>query len=114
MTGQPIKLLLDEHIWDGLAKALGQRGYDFGRISQTELRSIDDEPLLAFATAEGRSTDVTNHASCPVWPSFHFDHSRNAAYKRSSGSTGRDPTCVSRLSARCCKVASSSVSASVS
>ena len=28
MTGERIKLLLDEHIWEGLAEALTQRGYD--------------------------------------------------------------------------------------
>jgi len=26
MTGKPIKLLLDEHIWEGFTKALTQRG----------------------------------------------------------------------------------------
>jgi hypothetical protein len=60
MTSQPIKLLLDEHIWEGLAEALVQKGYDVVHISHTELRSIDDEPLLVFATAEGRAVLTYN------------------------------------------------------
>jgi hypothetical protein len=48
MTGQPIKLLLDEHIWDGLAEILGQRSYD---------------------------ADITSHASCPIRPIFRLDSS---------------------------------------
>jgi len=54
MTGKPIKLLLDEHIWEGLTEALTQRGYDVVHIANTEQRGIDDELLLALATAEGR------------------------------------------------------------
>ena len=54
MRGEPIKLLLDEHIWEGLTEALTQRGYDVIHINNTEQRGIDDETLLAFATAEGR------------------------------------------------------------
>jgi hypothetical protein len=60
MTGQPIKLLLDEHIWEGLAEVLVQQGYDVVHISHTELRSVDDEPLLVFATAEGRAVLTYN------------------------------------------------------
>lgn len=55
MTDKPIRLLLDEHIWEGLADALSEQGYDVVHISRTERRGIDDELLLAFATAEGRA-----------------------------------------------------------
>ncbi|MFB0537317.1 MAG: DUF5615 family PIN-like protein [Anaerolineae bacterium] len=61
MTGKPIKLLLDEHIWEGLAEALTQRGYDVVHIASTEQSGIiDDEQLLAFATAEGRAVLTYN------------------------------------------------------
>ena len=60
MTGEPIKLLLDEHIWLGLTGALTQRGYDAIHILNTEQRGIDDEPLLAFATAQGRAVLTYN------------------------------------------------------
>ena len=60
MTGKPIKLLLDEHIWEGLAEALTQRGYDAVHITGEEQSGIDDESLLAFATAEGRAVLTYN------------------------------------------------------
>lgn len=55
MNGRPIKLLLDEHIWEGLAEALTQRGYDVVHIIHTGQRSIDDKPLLELAAAQGRA-----------------------------------------------------------
>ena len=60
MTGKPIKLLLDEHIWEGLAEALTQQGHDVVHIANTEHSGIDDEPLLDFATAEGRAVLTYN------------------------------------------------------
>jgi hypothetical protein len=60
MTDRPVKLLLDEHIWEGLAEALTQRGYDVVHIANTEHSGIDDEPLPAFATAEGRAVLTYN------------------------------------------------------
>ena len=45
--GKPIKLLLDEHIWEGLAEALTQRGNDVVHLTNTDQRGLDDEPLLA-------------------------------------------------------------------
>jgi len=60
MTDRPIKLLLDEHIWEGLAEALRQRGYDVVHINHTARRGIDDDALLAFAIAEGRAVLTYN------------------------------------------------------
>ena len=60
MRGAPIKLLLDEHIWQGLTAALTQRGYDVVHIGDTEQRGMDDEPLLALATAQGRAVLTYN------------------------------------------------------
>jgi Domain of unknown function (DUF5615) len=60
VRGKSIKLLLDEHIWEGLTEALTPRGYDVVHISNTQQRGIDDEPLLAFATAEGRAVLTYN------------------------------------------------------
>jgi hypothetical protein len=60
MTDKPIKLLLDEHIWEGLAEALTQRGHDVVHIANTEHSGVDDEPLLAFAAAEGRAVLTYN------------------------------------------------------
>jgi predicted nuclease of predicted toxin-antitoxin system len=60
MTNEPIKLLLDEHVWEGLAKALTQRGYDVVHSSNTGQRGMDDEPLLALATTQGRAVLTYN------------------------------------------------------
>jgi hypothetical protein len=46
MTSQPLKLLLDEHIWEGLAEALIQQGYDVVHLNHTTQRGIDDEPYV--------------------------------------------------------------------
>lgn len=60
MTGRPVRLLLDKHIWEGLAEALVQQGYDVIHIASTEQRGLDDEPLLAFTTAQGRAVLTYN------------------------------------------------------
>lgn len=60
MTDEPIKLLLDEHIWEGLTEALTKQGYDVIHIVNTEYRGIDDEPLLALAASQGRAVLTNN------------------------------------------------------
>ena len=60
MRGESIKLLLDEHIWLGLREALVQRGYNVIHLNDTGQRGIDDEPLLDFATAQGRAVLTYN------------------------------------------------------
>jgi hypothetical protein len=60
MSGKMVKLLLDEHIWLGLAEALTERGYDVIQFLNTEQPGVDDEPLLAFAAAEGRAVLTYN------------------------------------------------------
>jgi predicted nuclease of predicted toxin-antitoxin system len=60
MRGASIQLLLDEPIWVGLREALAQRGYDVIHLNDTGQRGIDDEPLLAFATAQDRAVLTYN------------------------------------------------------
>ena len=60
MTGRPIKLVLDEHIWGGLADALSQQGHDVIHIANTDQSGLDDEPLLAFAVAQERAVLTYN------------------------------------------------------
>lgn len=60
MNGRPIKLLLDEHIWEGLVEALTKRGYDAVHIIHTGQRSIDDEPLLELAAVQGHALPTYN------------------------------------------------------
>jgi len=60
MTGSLVKLLLDEHIWYGLAEALRQRGYDVVHLNDTVQRGLDDEPFLAYAAAQERAVLTYN------------------------------------------------------
>jgi predicted nuclease of predicted toxin-antitoxin system len=60
VTASPTKLLLDEHIWAGLAGELTQRGYDVVHIAQTSQRGIDDESLLELAAGENRAVLTNN------------------------------------------------------
>jgi predicted nuclease of predicted toxin-antitoxin system len=60
MTGTPIKLLLDEHIWTGLTEALKKRGYEALHVLDTDQSGLDDEPLLAFAASQGRAVLTYN------------------------------------------------------
>ena len=60
MTGELIKLLLDEHIWAGLTELLTQQGYDVVHIDSSDHRGIDDETLLALATTDGRAVLTYN------------------------------------------------------
>ena len=60
MTGTPIKLLLDEHIWEGLTEALTKRGYDVIHVVNTDQRGVDDEPLLGFAAGQERAVLTYN------------------------------------------------------
>jgi hypothetical protein len=54
MTGRPVKLLFDEHVWEGLTQALAQRGYDVVHVANTLQRGMDDESLLDYAASRGR------------------------------------------------------------
>ena len=59
MTGTPVKLLLDEHVWKELTKILKARGYDAVSIVDVN-RSADDEPILELATSQGRAVLTFN------------------------------------------------------
>lgn len=61
MNGSVPKLLLDEHIWEGLAAALVEQGYDVVHLNHTEHRGVDDEPLLVLAAAQSRALLTNNH-----------------------------------------------------
>ena len=59
--GERVKLLLDEHIWEGLVLALTSQGYDIVHINHTDQRGIDDEPLLTFAASQSRAVLTNNY-----------------------------------------------------
>ncbi len=55
MTGTPLKLFLDENIWQGLTHALRQRGYDALHVYDVQRDGMADESQLAFAAEQGRA-----------------------------------------------------------
>lgn len=55
MTGTPVKLFLDEHIWQGLTGALRQLGCDVLHVCDADRAGMDDADQLAFAAEQGRS-----------------------------------------------------------
>lgn len=61
MSHQQVKLLLDEHIWVGLAAALNEYGFDAVHVTLTPYRGIDDERLLEFAVSQNRAILTNNH-----------------------------------------------------
>lgn len=85
MNGAPIRLLLDEHIWKGLTKALAARGYDAVSIVDIK-RSAKDEPVLELATKQGRSVLTFNVVDflpiSQVWYERGQDHAGIILSKR--------------------------------
>jgi hypothetical protein len=49
----PPKLLLDEHVWQGLVGAFADTPYEVRHLSQTGRRGISDEEVLSFASSQG-------------------------------------------------------------
>ncbi|MEM7112408.1 MAG: DUF5615 family PIN-like protein [Chloroflexota bacterium] len=57
----PVKLLLDVHIWEGLAATLQKQGFDVLHINHTPHRELEDEGVLEFAAQEERAVLTCNH-----------------------------------------------------
>ncbi len=55
MTGTPIKLYLDEHIWRELTRHLREKGYDVLHVYDVNRGGLSDESQLEFAAREGRA-----------------------------------------------------------
>ncbi len=78
MSGTKIKLFLDEQVWTGLTEAIRKRGYDVLHVQDAGRKSEKDEPLLKFATEQGR-TILTYNAKhfvplAEVWYEAGQDH----------------------------------------
>ena len=53
MSERPLRLLLDEDVWQGLAAALREAGYDAVSVTEVGSKGLSDEEILAEATAAG-------------------------------------------------------------
>ena len=60
MTGKQIKLLLDEHVWEGLSAVLANAGYDVLHLNHTGKRGSEDDTVLIFASEQGRAVLTYN------------------------------------------------------
>jgi Domain of unknown function (DUF5615) len=49
------RLLLDEHIWEGLAEHLRALGYDVVHVYEVERGGLEDADQLVYATQQGRA-----------------------------------------------------------
>lgn len=56
----PVKIIIDEDVWTGLAEALRQAGYDAVSVSELGRQGLSDEEQLWFAVAEGRAIITHN------------------------------------------------------
>jgi predicted nuclease of predicted toxin-antitoxin system len=50
-----IRLLIDEDVWQGLAVALRDAGYDAVSVTEAEYKGLADTEILAEAAAAGRA-----------------------------------------------------------
>lgn len=55
MSNDAPKLLLDEHVWEGLAATLREEGFDAVHVYEVERGGLDDEEQLAYAAEHGRA-----------------------------------------------------------
>jgi predicted nuclease of predicted toxin-antitoxin system len=56
-----IRLLIDEDVWQGLADALRQKGYDAISVTEAGHKGLSDEEILTKASEDGRA--VLSHNS---------------------------------------------------
>lgn len=61
MKAKAIKLLLDEHIWEGLATRLRKHDFDVVHINQLGQQGLDDPDVFALAVEQGRAVLTFNH-----------------------------------------------------
>lgn len=61
MNQPAVTLLLDEHIWEGLAQALQAHGYDVVHVTKTPIKGASDPEVLQFAAQTGRTVLTFNH-----------------------------------------------------
>jgi predicted nuclease of predicted toxin-antitoxin system len=69
----PIKLLIDEDVWVGLAVALREAGYDAVSVNDLNRKGLSDEEQLAFAAAEGRAILTHNIQDFVPLVEYYFE-----------------------------------------
>lgn len=60
MPKRNIRLLIDEDVWNGLASALREAGYDAVSVAEAERKGLPNEAAMAWAVAEQRAVITHN------------------------------------------------------
>lgn len=60
MTGAPVKLYLDEHVWRELTQRLREKGYDALHVYDVDRGGLSDDAQLEFAAQTGRAVLTYN------------------------------------------------------
>jgi predicted nuclease of predicted toxin-antitoxin system len=60
MPERAIRILLDEDVWQGLAKPLREAGYDTISVTEAGCKGFSDEEILGYAIAQGRAVLTHN------------------------------------------------------
>jgi Domain of unknown function (DUF5615) len=101
-----VKLLLDEHYADQIARQLRAGGHDAESVSERGLKGLDDEPLLELCERESRAL-LTNNVRDFVplvraWAAAGRDHAgvvltADSSLRRHKGTIGRYVALLSSL-----------------
>jgi predicted nuclease of predicted toxin-antitoxin system len=60
MSQSRIAILLDEDVWDGLANALRQQGYDVVSVNEVGRKGFSDQDQMVYALSQGRAVLTHN------------------------------------------------------
>ena len=69
-----IRILIDEDVWNGLAAALREAGYDCLSVTEAGHKGLSDEDLLTWAIAEERAIITHNGQDFAPLAETHFVH----------------------------------------
>ena len=69
-----IRILIDEDVWNGLAAALREAGYDCLSVTEAGHKGLSDEDLLAWAIAEERAIITHNGQDFAPLAETYFFH----------------------------------------
>ncbi len=78
MIERNIRLFIDEDVWNDLAAALREAGYDAISVAESERKGLSDEDQLAYAIAERRAIFTHNAQDfAPLAETYYFQGIRH-------------------------------------
>ncbi|MEA3340527.1 MAG: DUF5615 family PIN-like protein [Chloroflexota bacterium] len=78
MPERDIRIFIDEDVWNGLAAALREAGYDAVSVAEVGRKGLSDENQLAYASGEQRAI-ITHNAQdfAPLTEIYFFQEIRH-------------------------------------